>query len=318
MAYIYGTNGPDTLNGSGNSDNIYGYRSSDLISGHNGDDWLFGGYGSDTLIGGSGTNDYWGGPGADHFVESSRPGNSYNDDLIHGFTFNVDQVDLSAWDVSDFSQIRALLYVDVAGNAAINAYYGGHDHVLRIGHVRPGQLIASDFIYSNSAAINETGSGDDDVLFGSQFADTIDGAKGADVLLGGRGADHLTGSKGGDVLIGGVGRDFLTGGPGSDTFVYNRVSESKVGSQRDHITDFNTSEDLIDVAGIDANVNVAGNQSFHFIGNAGFSGTAGQLRAHTTAASNSIVAGDVNGDGHADFQILVESVANLHAWDIVL
>ena len=318
MAYIYGTNGPDTLNGHSSPDNIYGYGANDSINGHDGDDWLFGGYGSDTLIGGVGTNDYWGGPGADHFVESFRPGSGYNDDLIHGFTFNVDKIDLSAWGVSDFSQIRALLYVDVAGNAAINGYYGGTDHILRIGHVRPGQLVASDFIYSNSGAVNEVGSGDNDVLFGSRFADTIDGGKGADILLGGKGADDISGSKGTDVLIGGLGADVLTGGPGDDTFVYNRAKESKAGSPHDHITDFTVGQDLIDVSGIDADVNVPGNQRFHFIGDAAFSGVAGQLRTHVTSAGNSVVAGDINGNGHANFQILVEHITDLHAWDFLL
>jgi len=318
MAYIYGTNGPDTLLGTGGADNIYGYGGNDLLKGHGGDDWLFGGNGSDTLVGNGGTNDYWGGPGADHFVEQARPGTDYNDDLIHGFTFNTDLIDFSAWGVSDFSQIKALLYADVVGNAAINAYYGGHDHILRVGHVHPGQLSGSDFIYSNSGAVNETGTGDDDVLFGSQHADTLNGSKGADILLGGRGGDHLLGDNGFDVLIGGKGRDILTGGNGDDTFVFNRPVESKVGNQRDHITDFTHTEDLIDVSGIDANTNVAGNQSFHFIGQAGFSSTAGELRFHATAAGNAIVAGDVNGDGHADFQIFVANVTDLHAGDFVL
>jgi len=296
MAYIYGTSGPNTLIGTNSPDNIYGYGGKDLINGRGGDDLLFGGYGNDTLIGGAGTNDYWGGPGTDRFVESSRPGTGYNDDLIHGFTYNVDQIDVSAWGVSDMTQMRALWYVGGAGNVVLNAYYGGNDHVLRIAHVSPGKLVASDFIFSHSGAVNEVGTGDDDVLFGSRFADTIEGAKGADLLLGGRGGDHISGSKGFDVLIGGKGRDILTGGVGSDTFVYNSPSESKVGYSRDHINDFTKTQDLIDTSGIDAAFGVPGNQSFHFIGSSPFSGTAGELRTHATAAGNSIVAGDVTGD----------------------
>ena len=318
MAYIYGTSGPDTLTGTSSPDNIYGFGGNDLINGRDGDDFLFGGYGNDTLIGSVGTNDYWGGPGADHFAQSSRPGAGYNDDLIHDFTYTVDQIDVSAWGVSDISQMRALWYVGGAGNVVLNAYYGGNDHILRIAHVSPGKLAASDFIFSNSGAVNEVGSGDDDVLFGSRFADTIDGSKGSDVLLGGRGGDHISGSKGFDVLIGGKGRDILTGGLGSDTFVYNNPAESKVGNSRDHITDFTHTQDLIDVSGIDANSTIAGNQRFHFIGADPFSGTAGDLRAHATAAGDNIVAGDVNGDGHADFQIQVLGVDHLQMWDFIL
>jgi serralysin len=53
---------------------------------------------------------------------------------------------------------------------------------------------------------------------------------------------------------------------------------------------------------IDANANTAGNQAFTFIGAAAFSGAAGQLRTYSQDGSN-YVAGDVNGDGEADFTI---------------
>ena len=42
--------------------------------------------------------------------------------------------------------------------------------------------------------------------------------------------------------------------------------------------------------------------AFSFIGAGAFSGTAGQLRAYSSGGSN-YVAGDVNGDGVADFTI---------------
>ncbi len=336
MAYIYGTSGPDNLIGYGGADNIYGYGGNDWINGLGGNDWLFGGNGSDTLIGGTGSNDYWGGSGADRIVESSRPVVGYSDDLIHGFTFNVDRIDVSSWGASDFSQIRALLYVDGAGNAAVNAFYSGYDHILRIANVYPRDLVATDFIYSTSGAKHESGTSHADVLFGSGFGDTLRGLSDSDVLLGGRGGDnlwgntgydtliggqgrdHLWGGKGQDVLIGGGGRDILTGDQGADTFVFNRPADSPVGSNRDHITDFTKSGDLIDVSGIDAKAGVPGNQSFHFIGQAAFSDTQGELRAHTTPAGHTLVAGDVNGDGHADFQILVSGVDHLHSWDFVL
>ena len=47
---------------------------------------------------------------------------------------------------------------------------------------------------------------------------------------------------------------------------------------------------------------MAGNQAFAFIGAAAFTGAAGQLRSYTSGGSN-FVAGDVNGDGIADFTI---------------
>ena len=70
------------------------------------------------------------------------------------------------------------------------------------------------------------------------------------------------------------------------------------------------------MSGIDAEAGVAGNQVFDFITGA-FTGTKGELRALNSGA-NSIVQGDVDGDTHADFAILVEGVNNLHAADFVL
>ncbi|WP_353641205.1 hypothetical protein [Mesorhizobium sp. WSM2239] len=57
--------------------------------------------------------------------------------------------------------------------------------------------------------------------------------------------------------------------------------------------------DLIDLATIDANTLVAGNQAFSFIGSAAFSGVAGQLR-YTNYSGNVIIDADVNGDSVAD------------------
>ena len=66
--------------------------------------------------------------------------------------------------------------------------------------------------------------------------------------------------------------------------------------------------DMIDLGLLDANAAVGGNQAFVFIGQAAFSGTAGELRTYLT---NSVhyVAGDVNGDGVADFIIQLGSAA---------
>ena len=59
---------------------------------------------------------------------------------------------------------------------------------------------------------------------------------------------------------------------------------------------------MIDLAGIDADTTHAGNDAFHFIGLTPFGGHAGELRQFSQGA-NTIIEGDVNGDGNADFQI---------------
>ena len=157
----------------------------------------------------------------------------------------------------------------------------------------------------------------DGTIHGRGGNDTIAGGISDNAIFGDGGADVLKGGQGDDTLTGGSGRDLMRGGPDFDTFDFNNTTDSAAGAQRDHILDFSKADDVIDLAGIDAKTGVAGNQAFHFIGSTAFSGTAGELRAFNSAA-NAIVAGDVDGDGHSDFSILVEDVRNLHAGDFML
>ena len=60
------------------------------------------------------------------------------------------------------------------------------------------------------------------------------------------------------------------------------------------------SVDKIDLATIDANTELGGNQAFKFIGAQAFHRTAGELRY-----ANHILQAGVNGDGRADFEVSV-------------
>jgi Ca2+-binding RTX toxin-like protein len=225
MADIFGTDSSETLNGTSGNDNIYGRGGNDTLYGNGGndrldggtgDDGLSGGSGNDILIGGDGVNDLVGGSGADVFTMSPRTAGGFSDDLIWDFTFDVDQVDVSAWGVSDFSQIEALLQFDSFGDATLDAYYAGQDHWLTFNNVDPRDLISSDFVYADPAAITANGTTLDDVMFGSRNDDVLNGAAGNDTLLGGIGNDRLLGSSGNDDLIGGDGNDSIGGGSESD------------------------------------------------------------------------------------------------------
>ena len=245
MADIFGTESSETLNGTSGSDNIlgrgghdrlFGRGGNDRLDGGNGNDLLSGGSGNDVLIGGNGINDLFGDSGFDLFTVSTRTSGGFSDDLIWDFQFDVDQVDLRAWGVSDFSQIEELLQFDSFGDATLNAYFAGQDHWLTLNNVDPRDLIASDFIYADPAAITATGTTADDVMFGSRFADTLGGSSGDDILLGGLGNDNLSGSSGNDDLIGGDGNDILSGGSESDYLEANAGADSlNGGSGRDFL-----------------------------------------------------------------------------------
>jgi Ca2+-binding RTX toxin-like protein len=118
----------------------------------------------------------------------------------------------------------------------------------------------------------------------------------------------------GDVLVGGSGNDIIystydvptmakggtiTGGAGADTFVYNRFS---TGFDGDRITDLETS-DRIDLR----NIAFSGTPTT-FIGNAAFSGVAGQYR-YEKSGSQTLLQADTNGDGIADKTLTITNGA---------
>jgi Ca2+-binding RTX toxin-like protein len=191
-----------------------------------------------------------------------------------------------------------------------------------------------------------------DVLRGAAGADTLDGGGGVDAVtytesaagvtvrldartgvggtaqgdtllgienvIGSQFNDILVGNAGANVLIGLNGKDTFVGNAGADRFLYTAVGETTVGVNRDVITDFSHSQgDRIDLAAIDANTVAAGNQAFAFIGSAAFTNVAGQLR-FAASGSDTIVAGDVNGDGVADFNIQLTGLIALVAGDFSL
>jgi Ca2+-binding RTX toxin-like protein len=105
----------------------------------------------------------------------------------------------------------------------------------------------------------------------------------------------------------------MTGGLGSDGFVFNAIGDSGLGVNSDIITDFVHGTDKINLAAIDANVFVDGNQAFTQISSTAAFTAAGQIKFNA-----GILSGDVTGDGTADFQIALTGVITLTAIDLVL
>jgi Ca2+-binding RTX toxin-like protein len=121
-------------------------------------------------------------------------------------------------------------------------------------------------------------------------------------ITGGDAADSLIGGSDSDILTGSGGADQLTGGAGDDRFVYERLGDSTVKAA-DIILDLAAS-DVIDLHRIDANTKAAGNQAFHIADK--FTKHAGELvLSYDSASDRTSVGGDVNGDGKADFTILL-------------
>lgn len=276
---IAGTAGADTLVGTPFNDVMFGGAGNDTIFGGAGNDKLFGGPGNDVLFGGSGNDRLVGDAGNDR-LDGGRGA-----DRMEGGRGNDTYV------------------VDNKRDQVIEKRGEGTDTVrASIDYKLPNHV--ENLTLTGSKAISGTGNGFDNVLIGNKASNVLDGAAGNDRLVGGAGND---------TLIGGLGRDVLIGGEGRDTFVFNDVRESLPGARRDTIRDFERGRDKIDLSEIDANLGRAGDQAFAFVGAAAFSGKAGEL-----AFRGGIVAGDINGDRRADFEIAVLDVARLSASDFIL
>lgn len=155
---------------------------------------------------------------------------------------------------------------------------------------------------------------------GNELANVIQGASGQNELYGNAGNDKLSGLDGNDVLsggegkdrlLGGAGSDFLFGGKGADVFEFDLVSDSPV---RAAVRDVCRSDgiapafagagvaggDLIDLSGIDANVNAIGNQAFVFGG-----GGIGRVSV-VASGTDSLVHCNVDGDAAFEFELAIE------------
>ncbi len=228
-------------------------------------------------------------------------------------------------------------YID-AGTADIGSYFtllGTASGVITLTNSSGGTVKVANFEklqfkdvtidLGTSAANTLTGTAKNDgYLFGLGGNDSINGLAGNDLMFGGAGGDTLLGSAGLDTLTGGAGRDLMTGGAGKDVFDFNTVAEtSKSAASRDVIKDFTHASDKMDLKTIDANSKTAGDQAFKFIGTAAFHKVAGELHmaltdAAGTANDMTVVTGDINGDGIADFSIELTGLKALTAVDFVL
>jgi Ca2+-binding RTX toxin-like protein len=166
------------------------------------------------------------------------------------------------------------------------------------------QVDLEQLFLQGSGNVNAAGNAADNYLRGNPGDNRLDGGDGNDVLAGQEGSDRL---------IGGLGADDQRGATGADVFVFRSVEDTPAGAGRDLIRDFVPGEDVLNLGLVDANALVAGDQQFTYIGNAAFSGTAGELRY-----DGGILRGDVNGDAVEELQINLLNNAALTQDDLVL
>ncbi|MFL6853709.1 MAG: S8 family serine peptidase [Sphingomicrobium sp.] len=350
LSDINGTAGNDTLDGSSGDDRIFGNDGNDRLRGKAGADRLDGGNGVDVA-------DY--AASAAGVSVNLATGQAQNGDAAGDTLVSVENIDGSALADTLTGDASANRLSGGAGNDLLDGgagadallggtgddtYYVDSTSDVITENVAEGTdtlvssvsltLVANveNLVLGGSAAINGTGNSLANTLVGNGAANILDGASGDDflqgfagndTLYGQAGNDRLEGGDGADLLIGGAGRDTLVGGIGRDRFDLDLAGDSAVGSG-DQILDFGAGSDWIDLSTMDAKIGTKKNDAFQFIGDAAFTGAAGQLRYEIvdlagTAGDYTRISGDLNGDKVADFEIiLIGHTDALHSTDFIL
>lgn len=274
----------NTLIGSDDDNVLSGLGGNDTLLGGLGRDFLYGGDGADSLDGEGGSDRVYGGAGADTIIGGAGWDNLWGD---------------AGDDTLDGGNGTDWLF----GGDGIDTLSGGTER---------------DILYGQAGNDILRGGDGDDTLHGGNDNDDLAGDAGNDWLFGGAGADRLEGGIGDDRIQGSYGRDVLAGGAGADTFIFSNGDSAASAAGADRIRDFSRAEgDRIDLSAIDANGGAAGDGAFIFVGTTAFSGAAGELR-FTTSTTTTLVEGDMNGDGVADFSLIVDGTVPLTGADFIL
>jgi len=325
------------------NDTIYGAGLDETLAGFGGNDVLVGGAGGDELVGGDGIDtasyanaaasvvvvmldpgfNQGDADGDTYFGIENLAGSRFND-----FLYANDSINRVSGGLGNDTLVGMLGADTLDGGAGTDTASYDDGLAVTASLLTPGINTSAAKGDKYISIENLAGSSFNDTLYGNNAANKVEGNNDPalttiidnDKLFGLGGNDQLFGGWGIDTLTGGLGKDALTGGGSRDIFDFNLISESVVGANRDIIMDFTrgspTTGDDIDLSTIDANTTLAGNQNFTWRGTGAFTSLAGQLR-FTDQGPTCLVQGDVNGDGKADFEIMV-SVATLGIGDFIL
>ncbi|MBD2530101.1 calcium-binding protein [Nostoc flagelliforme FACHB-838] len=224
----------DDVIGTNANDSIVGDNQNNQLSGNGGNDTLDGGGGNDTLKGGAGDDNYIIDSAGDIITEAANSGiDTVRPSFSYTLGANLENL-----------RLREVPGINGTGNSLNNFLFGN---------------ILNNTL--NGRAGNDTvdGSAGNDILNGDDGNDTVQGGGGNDKLNGGSGDDILIGNFPRDLLPPGLEEtDTLTGGAGVDRFILgdalnifyddNNIANPGFGDFAT-ITDFNSSEDRIELKG---------------------------------------------------------------------
>ncbi len=345
---LFGDGGNDRIFGRGGNDGLFGGDGDDVLNGGPGNNYYNGGAGADKFVGGSATapgmwdkvsyefetgsegivatfkgrhfisvTDTYGNTDTGRFIEEIK--GSRLADKINGSNDNESAEGMKGNDTFDMGggndTIGYQHEYDAGSRKGVVVNLSNADVSANIGN---GKITALSGKALDSFGNTDTLKGVENIT-GTRYADYIVGNKHGNLLLGGAGNDVLFGLDGKDVLVGGQGRDIMLGGDGIDVFRFYHSSDTgATQGSRDVIKHFAHLVDEVDLKCVDASTKATGNNDFEWIGNSAFHGVAGELRFDYFELSTSVLEGDRNGDGKADFVIEFSNHAQISLADIIL
>lgn len=247
---------------------------------------IYAGYGDDDLTGGAGSDIFYFEAtrfGADDVVDG---GGGVDSVTIRGVGGVVNEISFGE---TQLTSIEAIIFTDRFASNSVNGL-PSYDVTLSNGNVASGETLVVN----------------GGTLLDPSQALTFDGSAVMDGhlrLYGGAGADTLKGGAGNDLIYGGGGADVLSGGAGADKFEYRSPLESG-DMAADQILDFEAGTDKIDLSKVDVSA-TPGDQAFTLSQDGTFHEVAGELRFYSDGGNRWSVEGDMDGNGVADFTIMV-------------
>jgi Ca2+-binding RTX toxin-like protein len=241
---VRGRDGDDTIFTGKNDDVIFGARGNDFIYGDNGDDWMQGNDGDDTLGGVNGDDTLDGGLGNDmafytHFDRSDREGEGVAIDLrIQGVAQDTGGMGMDVL-INIENVLGSNVDDTITGNDGDNALYGntGVDILTGLG--------GNDLLIAEAGTV--VGGDGDDTL---QAAGDLNGGEGNDLIVGLSGANNMAQGVGGnDYVQGGLQADTIIGGEGNDQLVGNGGDDGINGGAGDDLVNASIAFDLLGITG---------------------------------------------------------------------
>lgn len=231
----------------------------------------------------------------------------------------ANRVFLTVWDgggtdTYDLSAYATNLKIDLRpGKASVLSATQLADLDSGSNHKASGNVYNALLYKGNTASLieNATGGKGADNLMGNEAVNLLKGNAGNDTIDGGLGRDWVMGGAGNDLLTGGQGADRIIGGSGADTFRFFTLASSPYGAADtllpgDGGAAFDgagkAGGDVINVASIDANLTLAGDQAF------AWGGTSKKTKGYLwlgDVGSETHVWGNIDNDSPPEFHLKI-------------